>query len=214
QVLLVLQEGEVRPLGSGRTRVVDVRIIAATNRNLEEDVFAKQFRADLFYRLATVEVHMLPLRQRQVDIPVIATALLQQAMRDLGKESRGFEPATMAALTAYAWPGNVRELQNEIRQMLVMASGDHLGPELLNRRILEPLQREERASLPPLHDRREEGSLREQVEALEQQLLFTALQRCRGNKSEVARQLGLSRVGLRNKLLRYNMVAAAEEGDE
>ncbi|OQX44927.1 MAG: sigma-54-dependent Fis family transcriptional regulator, partial [Candidatus Sedimenticola endophacoides] len=131
KLLRVLQEGEIRPLGSGRTRGVDVRVIAATNKDLEAEVRAGRFREDLFYRLATVTIDLPPLRQRKGDLPVLAQRLLERAVADLGKPVRGFSAETLACMQAYHWPGNVRELQNEIRRMLVMGEGETLGAELL-----------------------------------------------------------------------------------
>ena len=199
KLLRVLQEGEIRPLGCGRTRRVDVRVIAATNRSLEEEVRAGHFREDLYYRLATVTIQMPPLRERREDIPLLARRLLDRAMRDLGKRVRGFTEEAIDCMQRYHWPGNVRELQNEIRRMLVMATGEELGAELLTPRVLRAAGEEPEAFAG------RDGTLRERVEALERAVLRETLIRHRWNKSSAARELGLSRVGLRAKLERYGL---------
>ena len=203
KLLRVLQEGEIRPLGSSRTRMVDVRVIAATNKDLEAEVHAGRFREDLFYRLATVTLHLPPLRERKSDIPALANSLLDRAMRDLGKKVKGFSDEALDCMQAYHWPGNVRELQNEVRHMLVMGDGDKLGAELLTRRVLRATPQDESPMLDSLADL--QGSLKERVEALEARILRETLIRHRWNKTRAAQELGLSRVGLRSKLERYGL---------
>ncbi|OQX30436.1 MAG: sigma-54-dependent Fis family transcriptional regulator [Candidatus Sedimenticola endophacoides] len=203
KLLRVLQEGEIRPLGSGRTRGVDVRVIAATNKDLEAEVRAGRFREDLFYRLATVTIDLPPLRQRKGDLPVLAQRLLERAVADLGKPVRGFSAETLACMQAYHWPGNVRELQNEIRRMLVMGEGETLGAELLSPRVLRAAPPGEEVVPEGLAGL--QGTLKERVEALEARILRETLIRHRWNKSRAARELGLSRVGLRGKLDRYGL---------
>jgi two-component system response regulator HupR/HoxA len=203
KLLRVLQEGEIRPLGSGRTRKVDVRVIAATNKELEDEVRAGRFREDLYYRLATVTIPLPPLRERQVDIPILAESLLDRAMQDLDKRVRGFTPEALACMQVYHWPGNVRELQNEVQHMLVMGTGEELGAELLTPRVLRAAPEEEPPLLEDLAGL--EGSLKDRVEALEARILRETLIRHRWNKSRAANELGLSRVGLRSKLERYGL---------
>lgn len=203
KLLRVLQEGEIRPLGSGQTRSVDVRIVAASNKDLETEVHAGRFREDLYYRLATVTVPLPPLRERKEDIPLLAENLLQRAMQDLGKRVKGFSDEAIACMRAYHWPGNVRELQNEIRHMLVMGGDNLLGAELLSPRVLRAAPQDESPVLEELAGL--QGSLKERVEALESRILRETLIRHRWNKSSAARDLGLSRVGLRSKLERYGL---------
>jgi two-component system response regulator HupR/HoxA len=203
KLLRVLQEGEIRPLGSSRTRQVDVRILAATNRDLDAEVREGRFREDLYYRLTTVNILMPALRERIIDIPILAGSLLDAAMRDLGKQVTGFSDEALACMQAYHWPGNVRELQNEIRHMLVMSDADYLGAELLSPRVLRAAPLEEEAEtevLAGLH-----GALKDRIESLEARILKETLIRLRWNKSRAATELGLSRVGLRNKLERYGL---------
>ncbi len=203
KLLRVLQEGEFRPLGSNRPVSVDVRVIAATNRDLEEDVRTGRFREDLYYRLATIAMHVPPLRERPMDLPLLATRLLESSARSLGKAIDGFAPETLAAFADYAWPGNVREMQNEILRMVALADGTQLTPDLLSSRVLRPsvaLSGEGESWVDGLS-----GNLKERMEQLEMRVIKAAMQRHRGNKSRAARELGLSRVGLRAKLNRYGL---------
>ncbi|TVT53036.1 MAG: sigma-54-dependent Fis family transcriptional regulator [Sedimenticola thiotaurini] len=203
KLLRVIQEGEIRPLGCAQRRHVDVRIIAATNKDLEAEVRAGRFRQDLYYRLSTISIHLPPLRDRKMDIPPIANALLQSAMRSLNKQVTGFSPETLACMQAYHWPGNVRELQNEIQHMLVMGNDKTLGAELLSSRVLRAAPKEDEAQMDALATL--DGSLKERIESIEARILRESLIRHRWNKSQAARDLGLSRVGLRSKLERYGL---------
>ncbi|MDX9706990.1 MAG: sigma-54 dependent transcriptional regulator [Azospira sp.] len=207
KLLRALQEGEFRPLGSNRPVTVDVRVIAATNRDLEEDVRTGRFREDLYYRLATIPLHVPPLRERPMDLPLLAAHLLAATARTLDKPVDGIDEATMRVLAAYHWPGNVRELQNEILRMVALSDAPRLGADLLSPRLLGAAAgRTDAASLPAAMDGLH-GNLRERMEQLEQRVIAEAMQRHRGNKSRAARELGLSRVGLRAKLSRYGLEA-------
>jgi two-component system response regulator HupR/HoxA len=204
KLLRALQEGEIRPVGSPRSLSVDVRVIAATNRDLEEDVRAGRFREDLYYRIATVCLHLPPLRDRPMDVPLIAEGLLARAAQQIGLAPMGFTPEAMACLRAYRWPGNARELQNEILRMLALADGDRLGPELLSPRVLraaDGAQEERELTLLAGLD----GGLKERLDRLEARVIKEALIRHRWNKTQAAQELGLSRVGLRSKLSRYGL---------
>ena len=208
KLLRVLQEGEFRPLGSNRSVHVDVRVIAATNRDLEDDVRTGRFREDLYYRLATIALHVAPLRERPMDLSLLARRLLEASAKALGKTVDGFTEAALAGLSVYAWPGNVRELQNEILRMVALADTPLLGADLLSPRLLGS-----RSKVAPVEVRTHladglSGSLRDRMDQLEQRVLREAMLRHRGNKSRAARELGLSRVGLRSKLVRYGLEAA------
>lgn len=203
KLLRVLQEGEIRPLGSSVTRKVDVRVIAATNKNLEEEVAAGRFREDLYYRLATVTVNLPPLRERRRDIPALANALLDRTMTSLGKTVRGFSEEALDCMMQYHWPGNVRELHNEVSHMLVTCKGEDLTADMLNPRVLRATPQEESQSFDSLAGL--DGSLKDRVETLEAIILKETLIRHRWNKSRAANELGLSRVGLRSKLERYGL---------
>jgi two-component system, NtrC family, response regulator HupR/HoxA len=207
KLLRVLQEGEFRPLGAARPQAVDVRVVAATNRDLEADVRSGRFRQDLYYRLATMTLRVPPLRERPMDVPLLAASLLEASQRALGKRVDGFTREALACIAAYRWPGNVRELQNEIVRMLALCQGREIGADLLSPHIL-------RTPIGEFHDENEdelsflvgtEGSLKERLEQLEMRVVKETLIRHRWNKSRAAAELGLSRVGLRSKLERYGL---------
>ncbi len=204
KLLRVLQEGEFRPLGSNRAVTVDVRVIAATNRNLDEDLRSGRFREDLYFRLATIAIHVPPLRERPMDFPLFADRILEASCDALGKTVTGFATDALAVLATYDWPGNVRELKNEILRMVALANGPKLGAELLSPRVLRA---PELTRVEPAEAWTDgfAGSLKERQEQLETRVLKSAMQRHRGNKSRVACELGLSRVGLRAKLARYGL---------
>jgi formate hydrogenlyase transcriptional activator len=126
KLLRVLQEGEFEPVGSSRTQKVDVRIIAATNRDLEAEVRAGRFRADLYYRLAVFPIRVPPLRERRSDIPVLANFFVDRFARRSGRTITGIAATSMARLQDYDWPGNVRELQNVIERAVVLCEGEVL----------------------------------------------------------------------------------------
>ena len=197
KLLRVLQEGEFRPVGGSRPVSVDVRVIAATNRDMDAEVKAGRFREDLFYRLATVPMRLPALRERPMDIPALAKAILERTGAALGRRVEGFAPATLDCLAAYGWPGNVRELQNEIQRMLVLSDGPTLTPELL-----APHIRQSGLAEALEHTA---GGLRGRVDALEISLLVEALERNRGNLSKTSRELGLSRLGLAKKMQRLGV---------
>jgi two-component system response regulator HupR/HoxA len=201
KLLRVLQEGEIRPLGAQRPRKVDVRVIAATNRNLMGEVEAGRFRRDLFYRLAAFPIHLPSLAERPMDVPAIAARLLADVDRAFHRDVPGFSAETMAAMVRYEWPGNVRELANEIQRMVALS--DHDGPltaDLLSTRIARPGRGGNGVATVG-----ERPQLKERVEALEREVIGEALDRHSGNISRVAAELGLSRVGLRAKIHRYDL---------
>ncbi len=204
KLLRVLQEREIRPVGSSKTRTVDVRVVAATNKNLETEVRDGRFRKDLYFRLATVTIDLPPLRERMMDIPVLANFLLDKAATSLGKSAAGLSAEAMECLKRYQWPGNIREMQNEIQRLLVMTQKEgEFGAELLSPKVLIAAQPEEEDELKMLSGF--VGTLKERIESLEARILRETLIRHRWNKSRAAKELGLSRVGLRGKLERYGL---------
>ncbi|MFT6351124.1 sigma-54 dependent transcriptional regulator [Neptuniibacter pectenicola] len=203
KLLRVLQEREVRRLGEHQRRKIDVRIIASTNRDLEEEVRAGRFRQDLYFRLAEVTLELPALEKRVVDIPVLADCFLAKAMVEFDKPVKGFTEETLNCMSQYCWPGNVRELQNEVRRMLVLSESEWLSADLLSPRVLRAAPREETQETEVLAGL--DGSLKERIESLEKRILRETLIRHRWNKSQASRELGLSRVGLRSKLERYGL---------
>ncbi len=203
KLLRVLQEGEIRPVGSNTRRRIDVRVVAATNRDLEEEVRSGRFRRDLYYRIATFTIGMPALRERPEDIPLLAEHILAGAMEQLGKEVRGFTDEALQCLQAYHWPGNVRELQNEVKRMLVHARDGWLGADLISPHVLRATPEEIAPDMDLLTGM--EGTLKQRIETLEAMILRETLIRHRWNKTRAAQELGLSRVGLRSKLERYGL---------
>lgn len=208
KLLRVLQEGEIRPLGSNTRKKVNVRVICATNRHLDDEVEAGRFREDLYYRLSNFTLQVPPLRERPEDIEPLAHSILKEQIEQLGKAVKGFTEETIDCFQKYRWPGNVRQMQNEIMRMLVLSqnnilSADLISPELLRGSTLLDGAEELMSEITSFSDMG--GNLKERVALLEAQVLKETLVRHRWNKSRAAEELGLSRVGLRGKLERYGL---------
>lgn len=203
KLLRVLQEGEIRPVGSPRPLKVDVRVVSATNRKLTDLVRDGRFREDLYYRLSAFAVAVPALRDRPDDIPLIAEKLLDEARAHYQRPALNLLPDAHDALRHYRWPGNVRQLRNELHRMLVLAEGDTLGAALLSPEVLQAAAEEQEAELSFLTGI--EGDLKTRLEELEKRILKETLTRQRWNKTRAAQELGLSRVGLRSKLTRYGL---------
>ncbi|MDD2919339.1 sigma-54 dependent transcriptional regulator [Rhodoferax sp.] len=205
KLLRALQEGEIRPVGSARPVAVDVRLIAATNRNLELDVASGRFREDLYYRVAGITLYLPALRERARDIPLLVSDLLKRSPligRSLSSEA-------LDLLNRHSWPGNVRELQNEIRRAMAISDGAVLGPELLSPRIQHAAQTlaVESAANEVADEAIADtsGQLKHHLERFEAQIVKESMLRHKGNKTHVAEELGLTRVGLRMKLMRLGL---------
>jgi two-component system response regulator HupR/HoxA len=201
KLLRVLQEGEIRPVGSSRSRKIDVRVLSATNRDLEEEVRSGRFREDLYYRLTQFLLPMPALRERKMDNPLIALSLLREAAPAMGKDIHGFTPEALECLSNYQWPGNVREMQNEILRAILLCDGEYIGAHLFSPKVLRAAPEEQAQDMGILAGLN--GSLKDRMEALEARVLHECLIRHRWNKTRAATELGLSRVGLRSKLARY-----------
>ncbi len=199
KLLRVLQEGEIRPIGSNQTKRVDVRIVAATNRDLEKEVAEGRFREDLFYRLKVFPLRVPPLRERREDIPLLAGHFLKRYAHEFGRSVRGFSQQAMELLSAYKWPGNVRELENEVQRLVIQIDeGGFVEPEHLSPRI-----RQVENILDRVHPRK--GTLKEMVEQVEKWILLEALKDHDNNKSQTAKTLGITREGLHKKLKNYGL---------
>jgi two-component system response regulator HupR/HoxA len=203
RLLRVLQDGEVRPLGASEARKVDVRVIAATNRDLRKAVEAGDFREDLYYRLRVIELPLPPLRDRREDIPALAHLFLEKASQKMGKQMRGFTTAAMNRLTAHAWSGNVRELENEIERVVALAGdSDAVTAEMLSdevRRSVSPSS----GALPaeaPL----EERDLNRAVDELKRRMIQRAVAE-EGSKSRAAERLGIPRQSLQKMMKRLGL---------
>ncbi len=201
RLLRVLQDGEIRPLGSSDTRQVNVRVVAATNRNLKKDVEEGRFREDLYYRLRVVEIELPPLRERRGDIPLLAHHFLDVANRRMGREIKGFTNAAMDRLTRYAWSGNVRELENELERCVALAGGaESVTVEMLSEHIRGPAP----AGAGRVEEELRELSLSEAVDALKQRMIQEAIQET-GSKTRAAERLGIPRQSLQKMMKRLEI---------
>lgn len=196
KLLRVLQEREVIPVGATEPIPVNVRIIAATNRDLEEEIRRGAFRSDLFYRLNVITLHLPPLRERGDDVPVLAEYFLQTHAEARGKASPRLSPEALAALQAYDWPGNVRELENALERAAVLSANGEIGTDVLPARITE------RPAEPLVSDRLPPNP---SLEIIERAYIFWVLQAESGSKSRAAEVLGIDPSTLYRKLLRYGM---------
>ena len=199
KLLRVLQDGTFTPVGSTQLEKVDVRIVAATNRDLKKMVAEGTFREDLYYRLNVVNILLPPLRERRVDIPLLVDHFLSQHVEKHGGSAKVIAQDVMIALANYDWPGNIRELENEVERLMVMSkTDDSIKAEHVSGHIIQG--RGESTS-----GRRLEGNLKEAIENLERNMILAALERLEWNKSEAARVLGISRSSLISKVQQYNL---------
>ena len=207
RLLRVLQDGEIRPLGSSDTRTVDVRIIAATNRDLKKAVEEGRFREDLYYRLRVVELELPPLRERVEDIPALAHHFLDVACEQMGRKIEGFSNAAMDCLVGYAWTGNVRELENEIQRAVALSGGEELlRPEMFSEEVRGASSRPGAAraaaigpvSLPA------ETDLNRAVDDLKRAMIAAAIEDT-GSKTRAAERLGIPRQSLQKMMKRLEM---------
>jgi two-component system response regulator AtoC len=200
KLLRTLQEGEVRRLGENRPREVDVRIVAATNKDLEEEIRQGRFRQDLYYRIAVVPIHLSPLRQRREEVPLLARHFVEMHNEKLRLDIQGIEPEALRLLSDYSWPGNVRELENTIERAMVLATGPRLTPADLPPHIASPVPAVDEPVLSI-----DDLSVKKHSAALEKRLIAKALERTRGNKTRAAELLELSSRALLYKLRDYNL---------
>ena len=212
KILRVLQERVVDRVGGQKPVVLDVRVIAATNKKLEQAIGEKQFRDDLYYRLKVVDIETPALREIPEDIPLIANHFLSKHCALLNFEPKQFTAAAMERLRSYSWPGNARQLENEIKRLVVSVRGESIDAAHLSNAINRPSRVAEDAEALPALMHREPvpvatagRTLADAIEALERKLIEEALRKSRGNKQHAAQELGLSRQGLIKKLKRLGI---------
>lgn len=218
KLLRVLEEGEFIPVGATRAKQVDVRFLAATNKDLEAEVAAGRFRDDLFYRLNVISLSLPPLRERPEDITALASYFLEEIAQRTRKPTKRLSAETLDALHAYRWPGNVRELRNVIERCMILTRSDVISTELLPFRLTSPPATPTSSLMPepttlptpvtPPVDN-EDLSLRHN----EQQLAIRALRRTNGNKSQAALLLGITRKTLDRKMKEF-AINTADQGDD
>jgi len=205
KLLRVVQEGTVERLGAQLPRKVDLRIVAATNRDPQQAVDAGLLRQDLYFRLNVVRIDVPPLRERRQDIPQLAEHFLHKYALELGRGIPRLDPAALDCLLDYGWPGNVRELENIMERACVLCRGDrvtpeHLPPDIFRRDTAPPGTAAAAAAREP-----ESLALHPQIEALEKTLIETALERSGNNKAAAARLLEISERALWYKIKRYGL---------
>jgi transcriptional regulator with PAS, ATPase and Fis domain len=200
KLLRVLQEGTFTPVGATEMRKVDVRIVAATNRNLKEMVEQGTFREDLYYRLNVINIRVPPLRERKEDIPFLTDFFLNKIHEAQGGVKHQLTKRALEKLYDYPWPGNVRELQNEIERLCVLSGEESkLMGELLSPKILEAGEKNK------VQGSRLQGKLKDALEDLEREMIREGLRRTGWNKSKLAKELGISRAGLIMKVEKYGL---------
>jgi two-component system response regulator HupR/HoxA len=204
RLLRVLQDGEIRPLGASDVRKVDVRVIAATNRDLRRMVAEGRFREDLYYRLRVVEISIPPLRERREDIPVLAHHFLEHATKRMGRRIKGFTNAAMDRLVACPWNGNVRELENEIERIVALAGdADTITVDMLSEHVRGRPAADESAPAAvelPVFD----WDLNRSVDELKRRMIQRALEET-GSKSKASEKLGIPRQSLQKMMKRLGM---------
>jgi len=201
RLLRVLQDGEIRPLGSSDTRIVDTRIVAATNRDLRKEAEEGRFREDLYYRLRVVEIVLPPLRERRSDIPMLAHHFLDAASARMKREIKGFTNAAMDRLVNFSWPGNVRELENEMERTVALAGdADTITVDMLSEHI--------RGAAPDVGPRIDDLppglTLNSAVDALKRRMILDAITET-GSKTRAAERLGIPRQSLQKMMKRLGL---------
>jgi DNA-binding NtrC family response regulator/tetratricopeptide (TPR) repeat protein len=206
KLLRFLEQGEILPVGETRPQQVDVRVVAATNADLEQRVAEATFREDLFYRLSVIRIHVPPLRDRREEIPHLSTFFLREASERLGKPGVRLSADALDLFDVFSWPGNVRQLRNEVQRAVALApSGGTIAPDMLS----PPLASLAAGEVSP-SARGRRTTLAAAVEKLEREMIESALERSAGNISETARVLGLTRRGLYLKMERLGVAGARQ----
>jgi DNA-binding NtrC family response regulator len=201
----VLQNQEVLRVGSVSPRKVDVRVVAATNRNVQDLIAQKQFREDLYYRVAMVELETPPLAERKEDLPLLEKHFLERFAAQFHKDIRGLTRRAQIQLARYSWPGNIRELENTLGHACMMAMGEMIDVEDLPQNVRATEGRKHAiAATPDVAPAAVDEP--PSFEDHEKSLLVDALERARGNQSEAARLLRISRDRMRYKMAKYNLL--------
>jgi two-component system response regulator AtoC len=199
KLLRVLQENEIRPVGDSKTKKIDVRVIAATSKHLENEVKNGTFREDLFFRLNVLPIQLPPLKDRPEDIPMLSQHFMDRFNISLGKSIRGIAPAAMSLLLKHSWPGNVRELENVIERAVILAEGTILVPENF------PFDLGQGSNAEKMEDLFDGYSLKINQKILEKKLITKALKETKGNRTKAAGILEISHPSLLSKMKAYEI---------
>jgi len=210
KLLRVLQERKVDPVGSTRSIDVDVRVIAATNKDLAEEVKAGRFREDLFYRLQVVPVSLPPLRERGEDVRLLAQYFLSRQAEDAGRPNLSFSALALDLLGNYRWPGNVRELENVVERLAILSDGDTIDAQHLPEHISEEVALPSELSLSDLTLPPAGVNFNQLVDTYESKLISSALSQTGGNKKAAAKLLGLNRTTLVEKIKKKGLESKIE----
>jgi len=219
KVLRVLQEGEFERLGSTETIKVNVRILAATNKNVEKEVAEGQFREDLYYRLKIISIHLPPLRSRLDDVPLLVDYFVSRFVEEYAKPLRYVSDQTIRKMQSYGWPGNVRELENSLRRAVLMCKGDVLLPEHIRFEgdpeaahlpaseadAIHSLKQRIEEIVPEILRLADQNAHANMIDLVEEAIIARALQECGHNQVRTARMLGISRNTLRHRILKYHL---------
>jgi transcriptional regulator with PAS, ATPase and Fis domain len=205
KLLRVLQEGTFLPVGATQPKKVNVRVIAATNRNLKEMIAKGEFREDLYYRINVINVALPDLKERKEDIPILVDYFLEKRCAELGTPLKQLSKKCLEKMLDHTWPGNIRELENEVERLVVLAGDDKMiNPDMLSSRILDSGDQSS-SSGSGLKGFKTTGTLKEAMEELEILMIREGLKRCNFNKSKLAKELGISRAGLIMKVEKYEL---------
>lgn len=199
KILRVLQEGEVERLGRRKKTKIDVRVLSATNKNLEKEIKKGNFREDLYYRLKVLHIQLPALREIVGDIELLGNYFISKFCKEMKKEEKKLARDTISYLKEYPWPGNIRELENEMKRLVALVPRKNIVPADLSSNILTEESSTYKSEVTS------KVTIKEAVEALEKKMISDAMHQCKNNKGKVAKTLGLSRWGLSKKLKRYEI---------
>ena len=205
KLLRALQEKQITRIGSSQPRPIDVRVIAATNKNLEQEVAQGRFREDLFWRLNVVHIRLPPLRERRQDLSLLFDHFLDRINRELGLSVRGLAPEARQLMLDYPWPGNVRELENTLCQAMILCEGDVLTASDLPGRVRGEAAEGVAAPSSDLDRMNLADAVAEATERLEKRMILSRLAAFKGNRTATAKSLGVSRKTLFNKMRHYDL---------
>ncbi len=212
KVLRALQEQRIEPVGGAGSVEVDVRVIAATNKNLEEEILKGRFREDLYFRLNVIPFHVPPLRERREDVALLARHFMNALSAEHGRRPRAIAPEALLALSQLPWPGNVRELRNIIERLVIMTPGDVIERRHLPASLLEALPAGAAAGADPAPV--EAGTLAQAREDFERRYILRKYHECGGNMSRTAEALGVERSNLYRKMKAYGLLPARRDAPE